>query len=59
MPAVNKELHRTGRIGWLCSTVLGANDGILSSSGNCQGRPEPKLTKTANPTGVRTVGLCF
>jgi len=27
MPAVNKELHRTGRIGWQRGTVLGANDG--------------------------------
>jgi vacuolar iron transporter family protein len=32
MPAVNKELHRTGRIGWLRASVLGANDGILSTS---------------------------
>jgi VIT1/CCC1 family predicted Fe2+/Mn2+ transporter len=29
---VNKELHRTGRIGWLRAAVLGANDGILSTS---------------------------
>jgi vacuolar iron transporter family protein len=28
----NKEPHRTGRIGWLRATVLGANDGILSTS---------------------------
>jgi VIT1/CCC1 family predicted Fe2+/Mn2+ transporter len=28
----NKELHRTGRVGWLRATVLGANDGILSTS---------------------------
>ncbi len=28
----SKELHRTGRIGWLRATVLGANDGILSTS---------------------------
>jgi VIT1/CCC1 family predicted Fe2+/Mn2+ transporter len=27
-----KERHRTGRIGWLRATVLGANDGILSTS---------------------------
>ena len=27
-----KELHHTGRIGWLRATVLGANDGILSTS---------------------------
>jgi vacuolar iron transporter family protein len=32
MPVVNKELHRTGRIGWLRAAVLGANDGILSTS---------------------------
>jgi vacuolar iron transporter family protein len=28
----NKKRHRTGRIGWLRATVLGANDGILSTS---------------------------
>ncbi len=32
MPVGNKELHRTGRIGWLRAAVLGANDGILSTS---------------------------
>ena len=32
VPIVNKELHRTGRIGWLRAAVLGANDGILSTS---------------------------
>jgi VIT1/CCC1 family predicted Fe2+/Mn2+ transporter len=32
MPADNKERHRTGRIGWLRAAVLGANDGILSTS---------------------------
>jgi vacuolar iron transporter family protein len=32
MPVSNKELHRTGRIGWLRAAVLGANDGILSTS---------------------------
>jgi vacuolar iron transporter family protein len=32
MPAGSKELHRTGRIGWLRAAVLGANDGILSTS---------------------------
>jgi VIT1/CCC1 family predicted Fe2+/Mn2+ transporter len=29
---VNKERHRTGRIGWLRAAVLGANDGIVSTS---------------------------
>jgi VIT1/CCC1 family predicted Fe2+/Mn2+ transporter len=32
MPVVTKEVHRTDRIGWLRATVLGANDGILSTS---------------------------
>jgi VIT1/CCC1 family predicted Fe2+/Mn2+ transporter len=32
MAAGNKERHRTGRIGWLRAAVLGANDGILSTS---------------------------
>ena len=31
-PTVNKERHRAGRIGWLRAAVLGANDGILSTS---------------------------
>jgi len=30
--AVNTERHRTSRIGWLRAAVLGANDGILSTS---------------------------
>ncbi|MGC2764801.1 MAG: VIT1/CCC1 transporter family protein [Candidatus Acidiferrum sp.] len=32
MPSDNKARHRTGRIGWLRATLLGANDGILSTS---------------------------
>ena len=32
MPPGNKERHRSGRIGWLRAAVLGANDGILSTS---------------------------
>src|ERR1700682_6260997 len=32
MRLVNKERHRTGRIGWLRAAVLGANDGIVSTS---------------------------
>jgi len=32
MPVLNTERHRTERIGWLRATVLGANDGILSTS---------------------------
>ena len=32
MPGNNNERHRTSRIGWLRAAVLGANDGILSTS---------------------------
>jgi VIT1/CCC1 family predicted Fe2+/Mn2+ transporter len=32
MPIPSKERHRTGRISWLRAAVLGANDGILSTS---------------------------
>jgi VIT1/CCC1 family predicted Fe2+/Mn2+ transporter len=32
MPLSKKERHRTDRIGWLRAAVLGANDGILSTS---------------------------
>jgi VIT1/CCC1 family predicted Fe2+/Mn2+ transporter len=32
MPKASKEKHRTARIGWLRAAVLGANDGILSTS---------------------------
>jgi vacuolar iron transporter family protein len=32
MPLGQRERHRTGRIGWLRAAVLGANDGILSTS---------------------------
>jgi VIT1/CCC1 family predicted Fe2+/Mn2+ transporter len=32
MSAGKKKLHHTGRIGWLRAAVLGANDGILSTS---------------------------
>jgi len=31
-PVANRERHRAGRIGWLRAAVLGANDGILSTS---------------------------
>jgi vacuolar iron transporter family protein len=32
MPLGNKGRHRTGRVGWLRAAVLGANDGILSTT---------------------------
>jgi len=30
MSPIQKESHRSGRIGWLRAVVLGANDGIIS-----------------------------
>ena len=32
MPATSDELHSTGRVGWLRAAVLGADDGIVSTS---------------------------
>jgi VIT1/CCC1 family predicted Fe2+/Mn2+ transporter len=32
MPAASDELHRTARVGWLRAAVLGADDGIVSTS---------------------------
>lgn len=32
MPRIHKERHRTERLGWLRATVLGANDGIVSTA---------------------------
>jgi vacuolar iron transporter family protein len=32
MPLGNKGRHRTGHVGWLGAAVLGANDGILSTT---------------------------
>lgn len=29
---MHRELHRSGRIGWMRATVLGANDGLISTS---------------------------
>ena len=32
MRKLHPELHRTSRIGWLRATVMGANDGIVSTA---------------------------
>ncbi|MDH5209074.1 MAG: VIT1/CCC1 transporter family protein, partial [Burkholderiaceae bacterium] len=32
MPRLHRERHRTDRIGWLRASVLGANDGIVSTA---------------------------
>jgi len=44
MRAGNKERHRIGRIGWLRAAVLGANDGILSTSSLVLGVAAAKAT---------------
>jgi VIT1/CCC1 family predicted Fe2+/Mn2+ transporter len=31
-PLAHRELHRSGRAGWLRAAVLGANDGIVSTA---------------------------
>ena len=42
-----KEHHRTGRIGWLRAAVLGANDGILSTSSLVLGVAASHATHTS------------
>ena len=47
MPANNNERHRTSRIGWLRAAVLGANDGILSTSSLVLGVAAAHATHTS------------
>src|ERR1035437_11063041 len=47
MPVGNKELHHTGRIGWLRAAVLGANDGILSTSSLVLGALRANISETS------------
>jgi VIT1/CCC1 family predicted Fe2+/Mn2+ transporter len=53
MPPGNKERHRTGRIGWLRAAVLGANDGILSTSSLVLGVAAARATHS----GVMIAGV--
>ncbi len=53
MRAPNKELHRTGRIGWLRAAVLGANDGILSTSSSALGVAAATDSQRGNRRGRR------
>jgi len=46
MAEAKKEPHRTGRIGWLRAAVLGANDGILSTSSLILGVAAARATHT-------------
>src|SRR5512132_2546957 len=41
------ELHRSGRIGWLRATVLGANDGLISTSSLVVGVAAAQPSRTA------------
>jgi VIT1/CCC1 family predicted Fe2+/Mn2+ transporter len=56
MPARKKEMHRTARIGWLRAAVLGANDGILSTSSLVLGVAASHATHT-NVLIAGTAGL--
>jgi VIT1/CCC1 family predicted Fe2+/Mn2+ transporter len=53
MPPRLKERHRIGRIGWLRAAVLGANDGILSTSSLVLG----VATANGNHTNVLIAGV--
>src|SRR5579863_5304955 len=53
MPADNNERHRTSRIGWLRAAVLGANDGILSTSSLVLG----VAAATATHSSVEVAGV--
>jgi VIT1/CCC1 family predicted Fe2+/Mn2+ transporter len=53
MPPRLKERHRIGRIGWLRAAVLGANDGILSTSSLVLG----VATAHGNHTNILIAGV--
>ena len=53
MPPSLKERHRIGRIGWLRAAVLGANDGILSTSSLVLG----VATALGNHTNILIAGV--
>src|ERR1700737_3581527 len=56
MPVRNTERHRAGRIGWLRAAVLGANDGILSTSSLVLGVAAAHGTHS-NETAAGAAGL--
>ena len=53
MPIARRERHRIGRIGWLRASVLGANDGILSTASLMLG----VATAHATHTNVLAAGV--
>jgi VIT1/CCC1 family predicted Fe2+/Mn2+ transporter len=42
----HREQHRAARIGWLRASVLGANDGIVSTASLVVGLPAANSTRT-------------
>lgn len=56
MTRVHGEVHRSGRIGWLRASVLGANDGLISTSslvvGVAAAEPEPGAVLVAAVAGL-------
>ena len=58
---MNGELHRSGRIGWLRAAVLGANDGLISTSslvvGVAAGRAQPRGVLLAAVAGLAAGAL--
>lgn len=47
MSRIHSEAHRTGRAGWLRAAVLGANDGLISTSSLIMGVAAAQLSDTA------------
>src|SRR4051812_864584 len=47
MGRIHKERHRTDRIGWLRASVLGANDGIVSTASLVLGVAAAESTRTS------------
>jgi len=47
MPRIHREIHRIDRIGWLRASVLGANDGIVSTASVVLGVAAANATSSA------------
>ena len=47
MPRIHREIHRTDRIGWLRASVLGANDGIVSTASLVLGVAAASATRSS------------
>jgi hypothetical protein len=49
------ERHRTAHIGWLRASVLGANDGLISTASQFPGPEEPDQLGGVAPIGLDPV----